>query len=122
VDSLRLRRGEIWNVDTPNRPDDPLQPRRAIIISANVRNELRDHVIVVPIYSRGTLGPTHLSLRGGIGGLNHDSVIFCEEITTLDRRFFRFGPLGPSIPASILQAIILAVRAALDDDTLLMPT
>jgi mRNA-degrading endonuclease toxin of MazEF toxin-antitoxin module len=121
VDPIRPRRGEVWDVDTPNRPDDPHQPRPAIIISANVRNELRDHVIVAPVYSRGTLGPTHLGIRGGIGGLEHDSVIFCEEITTLDRRFFRFGPLGPPIPEAILRAIIFAVRAALDDDTLVMP-
>ncbi len=122
MDLIRPRRGEIWIVDTPNRPDDPHQPRRAIIVSANVRNELRDHIVVVPIYSRGTLGPTHRPIQRGVGGLEHDSVVFCEEISTLDRRFFRFGPLGPLVPASLLRDVILAVRAALDDDTLLMPT
>src|SRR5438067_1726655 len=47
------RRGEIWFVETPNQPDDPHQPRPALIISANVRNRLADDVIVVPIFSRG---------------------------------------------------------------------
>jgi mRNA-degrading endonuclease toxin of MazEF toxin-antitoxin module len=119
VNPLRPRRGDVWNVDTPNRPDDPHQPRRAIVISSDIRNELRDHAIVVPIYSRGTVGPTHLVIRGGTGGLDHDSVIFCEEISTLAHRFFRQGPRGQPVPESLLREIILAVRMALDDATVL---
>lgn len=111
-------RGDIWLTDTPGRPDDPHQPRPGIVISEDVRNEQRDHAIVVPIYSEGKVGLTHIGIRAGTGGLEHDSVIFCEEITTVDYQFFHDGPLGLPIPESILQRIVLAVRAALDDETL----
>ena len=81
----------------------------------------RDHAIVVPIYSRGALGPTHLEMLAGPVGLQYDSVIFCEEISTVDYQFFHDGPLGFPVPESTLQRIVLAVRIALEDETLLSP-
>jgi mRNA-degrading endonuclease toxin of MazEF toxin-antitoxin module len=118
VNGIRPQRGDIWNVDTPHRPDDPHQPRRAIVISENIRNERFHHAIVAPIFSRGKIGPTHVEIKGGTGGLDHDSIIFCEEVSTLSYQFFHEGPIGPPVPESILRRIILAVRDALDDDTL----
>jgi hypothetical protein len=38
------RRGEIWLVYTSGQPDDPHQPRPALVVSANVRNRLSDDV------------------------------------------------------------------------------
>ena len=114
------RRGEIWIVDTPGRPEDPHQPRPGIVISEDVRNEYRDHAIVVPFYSEGTVGPTHVGIRAGTGGLEHDSVIFCEKISTVDYQFFHDGPLGLPVPESILRGIVLAVRLALGDETLIL--
>jgi mRNA interferase MazF len=118
VNGIHPRRGEIWGVDTPNRPDDPHQPRRAIVISEDARNELRDHSIVVMIYSRGALGPTHVAIQRGTIGLDHDSIVLCEEVSTLDHRFFRYGPLGSQVPDHVLRQIVRAIRIALDDDTL----
>jgi mRNA interferase MazF len=115
----QVRRGEVWYVDTLQHPDDPHHPRPAIVLSENVRNNLRDHAIVVPIYSRGTLGPTHLAIRGGTGGLAHDSVIFCEEISTVAQRFFRYGPIGPLVPEYLLEAIVVGVRISLGENILL---
>lgn len=112
---LPPRRGEIWNVDTPNQPSDPHQPRPALVISADERNRTEDDVVVVPIFSRGAIGPTHVPIRAGVGGLAHDSVIFCEEISTLDLEFLREGPLGGSVPDSLLQRVVRAVRIAIGD-------
>ena len=96
--SVSPLRGEIWIADTPGRHDDPHRPRPVIVISDNVRNAHRDHGIVVPIYSEGKVGLTHLGIRAGMGALAHDSVVFCEEISTVDYHFFRDGPLGPPVP------------------------
>lgn len=109
------RRGEIWFAFTPGLPDDPHQPRPALVVSENGRNFRRDHLIVVPVYSGGAAGPTRVPLPQGVGGIPHDSVLFCEELTTVHRGFVVDGPLGPAVPIPILQAVIWAVRRSLGD-------
>jgi mRNA-degrading endonuclease toxin of MazEF toxin-antitoxin module len=84
-------------------------------VSVDERNQAEDDVVVVPVFSRGEIGPTHLSIRGGVGGLNHDSVLFCEEITTLDVGFLNEGPLGARVPESLLRRVVRAVRIAIGD-------
>ncbi len=109
------RRGELWAVYTPGQPDDPHQPRPALIISADVRNRLSDDVIVIPIFSSGRLGPTRVVLRAGTGGIRHDSILFCEEITTIHRDFLARGPFGPTVPQNVLRHVVRAVRRALGE-------
>lgn len=107
------RRGEIWRAFTPGQPDDPHQPRPVLVISVDTRNRLTDDLIVIPIFSRGRLGPTRVPIDGGTGGLEHDSVLFCEEITTIDRDYLAAGPLGPPVPDTLLDQVLLAVHNAL---------
>lgn len=76
------RQGEVWSVVTPGQPYDPHQARPALVVSPNVRNRLADDVIVIPIFSRGE-GPTHVRLASGEDGVHRDSVLFCEETTTI---------------------------------------
>lgn len=109
------RRGEIWHVWTPGQPDDPHQPRPALVISENVRNRLSDDVIVIPIFSSQRLGPTRVPIARGTGGLDHDSVLFCEEITTVVHDFLGDGPLGPPVPEPLLRRVVRAVRRALGE-------
>lgn len=109
------RRGEIWSVRTPGRPDDPHQPRPALIVSSDVRNRLLPHAIVIPIYSAGASAPTRLELSAGSGGLRRDSVLFCEEISTIDREFFERGPWGAKVTDEVMAGVIRAVRRALGD-------
>jgi hypothetical protein len=45
--------------------------------------------------------------------VERDSVLFCEEITTIDRDYLDTGPLGPVVPESLLAQILLAVHHAL---------
>ena len=108
-------RGEIWSVRIPGQPDDPHQPRPALVISADVRNRLADDVIVVPIFSQGAEGPTHVHIERGVGGLKREGVLFCEELTTLDRDFLSRGPWGPAIPGELLMAVVRGVRRALGE-------
>src|SRR5690349_6929220 len=86
------RRGEVWMIETPHRPDDPHQPRPALIVSEDTRNRRRDSVIVVPIFSSGALGPTRVPVRAGSNGLPHDSILFGEEVAALDKMSLVDGP------------------------------
>jgi mRNA interferase MazF len=77
-----------------------------------MRNRIRDDLIVVPVFSTGRLGPTRVALPAGSGGLRRDSVVFCEEITTIDRDFLARGPVGtlrPELVASIVRGVRRAV-------------
>lgn len=109
------RRGEVWSAYTPGQPDHPHQPRAVLVVSSDARNWRADDAIVVPIFSEGMLGPTRVSIGAGIGGIAHDSVVFCEEITTLDHDFFEDGPLGPRIPRDLLNRVVRGIRRAVGD-------
>ena len=102
-------------VYTPGQPDDPHQPRPALVVSEDVRNRLREDVIVVPLFSSGRLGPTRVPVPARTGGLRSPGVLFCEEITTIDRDYLYRGPLGPRLSRHILDAVLRAVRRALGD-------
>jgi len=108
------RRGEVWLAYTPGQPTDPHQPRFVLVVSADVRNRARDHVMVVPIFSTGNLGPTRLLIPAAGSGLRYDGVLFCEELTTIDQTFLAEGPRG-RVSRDLLFQIIIAVRRALGD-------
>ena len=108
-------RGEIWSVRIPGQPDDPHQPRPALVVSADVRNRLADDLMVVPIFSQGAEGPTHVPLARGAGGIKKDSVLFCEELMTLDRDFLSRGPWGDPVGVDVIDAVVRAVRRALGE-------
>lgn len=109
------RRGEIWWVRLPGQPVDSHQPRPGLVVSDDVRNRLADDVMVVPVFSRGRLGPTRVALPAGVGGIPRDSVLFCEELTTIADVFLTGGPLGPVVPAPLLDAVVRAVRRAVGE-------
>src|ERR1700693_1429677 len=102
-------------VYTPGQPDDPHQPRPALVISEDVRNRLTDEVIVVPLFSTGRVGPTRVALAKAAGGGRRSGVLFCEEVTNIDREFLARGPLGPRVSGPVLDAVVRAVRRALGD-------
>src|SRR5205807_3223615 len=109
------RRGEIWYVYTPGQPDDPHQPRPALVVSENVRNTMRDDLIVVPMFSRGLAGPTRVAIAAGTGSVPVDSIVFCEEITTIDRDFLARGPIGPPLDRHRMDEIVRAIRRAIGE-------
>jgi mRNA-degrading endonuclease toxin of MazEF toxin-antitoxin module len=109
------RRGEVWTVDLPNQPADPHTPQPALVVSADVRNRLAGDVLVVPLSTYLRRLPTHVLLPAGAGGLRHDSMAKCEQITCLDKRFLVNGPLGRSVPEPLLDAIVRAIRRAVGE-------
>jgi mRNA-degrading endonuclease toxin of MazEF toxin-antitoxin module len=86
-----------------------------LIVSDDVRNRFSDDVMVIPIFSSQRLGPTRVPIARGTGGLAHDSVLFCEELTTLVHDFLASGPLGPPISEGLMRKAIRAVRRALGE-------
>jgi hypothetical protein len=70
--------------------------------------------MVVPIFSMGNLGPTRLIIPADGAGLQHDSVLFCEELTTIDEDFLENGPRG-RVSVDLLDDVVIAVRRALGD-------
>ena len=124
VDDLVIdypHQGEVWLVDTPLQPNDPHQPRPALIVSEDVRNSLSDDVIVVPIFSSGRMGPTHVPIQSGEGGIEHNSILFCEEVTTLEHTYLVAGPLGPVVERLLFEQVIRGIRRALGEAVLEPP-
>jgi mRNA-degrading endonuclease toxin of MazEF toxin-antitoxin module len=76
---------------------------------------MRDDVIVVPLFSRGRAGPTRVPVPAGTGNVPFDSVVFCEEITTLDRDFLTGGPLGPPVSGHRMDEVVRAIRRAIGE-------
>jgi mRNA-degrading endonuclease toxin of MazEF toxin-antitoxin module len=112
------KRGEVWLAYTPAQARDQeiRHPRFVLVVSADALNRNRDHVMVVPIFSTGNLGPTRLVIPADGTGLRQDGVLFCEELTTIDKPLFELevGPRG-HVDAALLEAVVLAVRRALGD-------
>jgi mRNA-degrading endonuclease toxin of MazEF toxin-antitoxin module len=109
------RLGEIWLIDTPNQPDDPHQPRPGLIVSEDLRNRRSPTVIVVPVFSSGRPGPTRVTIRAGVGGIDHDSILLCEQLATLNKVFVFDGPLGGTASPSLLGRVNRAIRRALGE-------
>lgn len=110
------RKGEVWRVRLPNQPIDPHQPRTAIVVSRDSRNAHADDCMVVPTFSNITINVnTHVVLPSGQGGLPHESVAKCEQLTTLHKSFLVKGPLGDRINDALMWRIHHAVRRAMGE-------
>ena len=90
------RRAEIWLVDFP---DDP-KTRPALIVSPDARNQYATSVLAVPVTTNLRPAPTHVLLPAKQGGLSHDSVASCENVSYLHKSRLTCGPMaGPICPA-----------------------
>jgi mRNA interferase MazF len=95
------KRGEIWLVDFP---DDP-KLRPALIVSIDARNELANSVLAVPVTTNLRPAPTHVLLPAKQGGLTHDSVARCENVSYLHKSRLSDGPLGGKISPPLLREV-----------------
>jgi mRNA-degrading endonuclease toxin of MazEF toxin-antitoxin module len=100
------RRGSLYWVSLDKR-------RPALVLSPDYRNQHAHDVIVIPCSSRIRAAPTHVVLRRGQGGLAADSVLKCEQITTLAKPDVHLPALGRPLPASVLEAVERAVLRAI---------
>ncbi|MFW5920854.1 MAG: type II toxin-antitoxin system PemK/MazF family toxin [Polyangiales bacterium] len=113
-----MKRGEVRVAALRPRSGSEQRGRRPVVVVShdafNATPGWRS-IIVVPI-SRSTKqsrrGPTAVALAAGAGGLEHDSIALCHQVTTLDRSKLeaRLGELGQRQ----IEAVESGLRAALD--------
>ena len=99
----------------PGLPNDPHQPRPALVVSTDIRNAQRRDILVVPAFSAGRIGPTRVPIAIDTGGMPHDSVLFCDLVTAIHRDYLAEGPLGAPVPEALMQSVVLGVRRALGE-------
>jgi mRNA-degrading endonuclease toxin of MazEF toxin-antitoxin module len=88
------------------------------VISVGVRNRLADDVLVIPASTTLRVAPTHVRLRKGTGGIPADSVLKCEQITTIPKRLLSESALGGPLSAVLLEeaerGILRAIGVPID--------
>src|SRR5438045_3717279 len=95
------RRVEVGRVDLPVDP----KSRPALIVSPDVRNELANSVLAVPITTNMRPAPTHVALAAGQGGLSYDSMARCENVSYLHKQRLRRGAFAGTISAALMREI-----------------
>jgi mRNA-degrading endonuclease toxin of MazEF toxin-antitoxin module len=110
------KKGEVWWVNLPNQPNDPHQPRPAVVISRDSRNAYADDYMVVPTFSNlSAMIDSHVTIDAGQGGLPHASIAKCEQVTTIHKSFLAKGPLGERINQALMWKLHYAVRKAMGE-------
>src|SRR3954454_4800501 len=95
------RRGEVGAVEFP---DDP-KSRPALIVSPDVRNELANSVLAVPITTNLRPSPTHVSLPAGQGGLLDESMARCKNVSYIHKSRLARGPLARVISQPLMRDV-----------------
>jgi mRNA-degrading endonuclease toxin of MazEF toxin-antitoxin module len=111
VVSLAPLRGCLYWVVIPGEPGDKRRP--ALVVSVNARNRLANDVLVIPASTTLRVAPTHVRLRKGTGGLPADSVLKCEQITTLPKALLGESALGGPLSARLLEEVERGVLRAI---------
>lgn len=105
------RRAHLYWVRIPDEPRGKRRP--ALVVSPDSRNRLASDVIVIPISTVLREAPTHIRLRAGEGGLDHPSIVKCEQITTLQRDRLLPRALGGALSAARMTEIEKAILRAI---------
>ncbi|MBD2361944.1 type II toxin-antitoxin system PemK/MazF family toxin [Anabaena minutissima FACHB-250] len=89
-----VKRGDIVLCDlNPVVGTEQAGIRPVVIVQIDQANAVSPHTIIAPLTSkiRRALLPSHVFIPAGVGGLNQDSVILCEQIRVIDKsRIIRF--------------------------------
>jgi len=110
VPPISPKRGEVWWVRLPNHPNDPHQPRPAVVLSRNDRNEACTEVVVVPLSSSDSNSAYEVTLAHGLAGLDRKSFTRRWHVTSLHKSLIVNGPIGV-VPDYVLNRITEKVQA-----------
>ena len=105
------RRGQLYWVTIPAEPTRKKRP--ALVISAEPRNRLANDVLVIPASTTRRPSPTHVRLKTGQGGVRKDSVLKCEQITTLPKELLSDQALGGPVSARLVDEVERGVIRAI---------
>lgn len=107
------KRGDIWWVDFPQYPKDPHNPRPAVIVSVDHRNERADKVQVVPLSSNNNGHRMNFAIPKERSALQHDSCAKCGDLTAVAKSMLRGpGPIG-QVSKQIVDGIVELAQQAL---------
>lgn len=104
-------RGCLYWVVIPGEPGEKRRP--ALVVSVDARNRLANDVLVIPASTTLRVAPTHVRLRKGTGGMRMDSVLKCEQITTLPKSLLSESALGGPLPLGLLEEVERGVLRAI---------
>jgi mRNA-degrading endonuclease toxin of MazEF toxin-antitoxin module len=104
-------RGCLYWVSIPGEPGAKRRP--ALVVSVNARNRLANDILAIPASTTLRPAPTHVRLRKGTGGLRTDSVLKCEQITTLPKALLGKSALGGPLSAGLLEEVERGVLRAI---------
>jgi mRNA interferase MazF len=103
---MRPRRGHLYWARLDER-------RPVLVLSSDVRNERANDVIVVPCTSVLRQAPTHVRIRRGEGGVPVESMLKCEQVTTLHQGDLEEGSLGRALSQTrigeVERGVLLAI-------------
>jgi mRNA interferase MazF len=62
--------------------------RPVVVLQIDRANAVSPHTIIAPFTTkiRRALLPSHVFVPAGVGGLNQDSVVLCEQMRVIDKR------------------------------------
>ena len=111
-----LKRGDTVLVDlNPARGAEKRKTRPCLIIQNDVGNKFSPLTIIANITSQKEIKkkfPTDVWVGKGEGGLEHPSIIQCDQIRTIDKR--RIVKKIGAVDASIMKEVDGALRISLD--------
>ncbi|MBI2892364.1 MAG: type II toxin-antitoxin system PemK/MazF family toxin [Deltaproteobacteria bacterium] len=107
-----IRRGHVHLARMPGE----VKRRPVVVLSSDRRNDLAYDVTVVPCSTNLRLGPWHVMLERGAGGLPARSVAKCEQVTTVRKDGLELRPLGGALSAELMARIRIGALRALEFD------
>lgn len=109
-------RGCLYWVRMPAEPTATLRP--GLVVSVDARNRLASDVLVIPASTILRPSPTHVRLKKAQGGIPKDSVLKCEQITTLPKELLSEQALGGPLPGVLMdqveRGVLRAIGLAID--------
>jgi mRNA-degrading endonuclease toxin of MazEF toxin-antitoxin module len=107
------KRGDIWWVEFPQYPKDPHQPRPAVVVSVDHRNDRADKVQVVPLSSNNNGHRMNFAIPKDKSGLQYDSCAKCGDITAVAKTMLRGpAPIG-QVNKQLVDGIVELAQQAL---------